>query len=257
VKTLRLLDLNIWNVNEPWTARRDKIIDLIATTAPDVVALQEVRYCDWTADVRHQVDQIIDALPGYRAIWQPAHYWEPGDAHNEGQIEWEGLAILSPHPIVDQALLRLSRNAGDARDHFQRLVLGAQVRTPAGPFWTFNSHYPLSADARTRVAAETLAFVEQTGAGRAYALTGDLNAEPTDPPIQLLSGALTDAWTACHPDQPGYTFPAWGPVKRIDYLFLPPGVEVREIAVLGTVPDRETVSPSDHCALLATLAFEA
>ena len=255
MSVVRLLDLNIWNVNEPWTARRERIVDLIATAAPDVVALQEVRYCDWIADARHQADQIIDSLPGYRSVWQPAHYWQPGEGHNTGRTEWEGLAILSPHPIVDRALLRLSRDPNDERDHFQRLVLGAQVRTPAGSFWTFNTHYPLSAQARTRVAAETLAFVEQVARGQAYALTGDLNAEPEDPPIHHLTGGLTDAWTAHRPGEPGYTFPAWGPFKRIDYVLVPPQVEVREIEILGTVPDRETVSPSDHCALLATLAI--
>ncbi|MBN1642972.1 MAG: endonuclease/exonuclease/phosphatase family protein [Anaerolineae bacterium] len=252
---VRLLDLNIWNVNEPWIARRERIVELIGAAAPDVVALQEVRYCDWTADPRHQADQIADALPGYRSVWQPAHYWQPGHAHNEGLIEWEGLAILSAHPIVDQALLRLSRDDNDDRDSFQRLVLGAQVRAPAGPTWVFNTHYPLSAAARTRVAAETLAFVERVAGGRAYALTGDLNAEPEEPPIRHLLGGLTDAWTARHPGELGYTYPAWGPFKRIDYVLVPSQVQVCEIEILGAVPNRETVSPSDHCAILATLAI--
>lgn len=259
---VRILDLNIWNYNEPWPTRRDLILDLILDTEPDVVALQEIRYRDWTLDPRHQAGQILAGLPGYSAIWHPAHYWPPGGRENMGEKEWEGLAILSPHPVVDQAVLRLSRAPEDPRDNFQRLVQGAQVRTPAGPFWLFNTHYPLSAPARARVAVESLDFCVQTAGDVPFALVGDFNAEPQDLPIRYLTGQaegdghtdrLIDAWVACHPTDPGYTHPAWGPIKRIDYVFVPPTVTVQEIEVVGAVPDRETASPSDHCGLLATL----
>jgi endonuclease/exonuclease/phosphatase family metal-dependent hydrolase len=262
---IRILDLNIWNYNEPWPTRRDLILDLILDTEPDIVALQEIRYRDWTLDPRHQAGQILAGLPGYTATWHPAHYWPQASRETTGEKEWEGLAILSPHPIVDQAVLRLSRAPEDPRDSFQRLVQGAQVRTPAGPFWLFNTHYPLSAPARQRVAAESLAFCLQTAGDVPFALTGDFNAEPQDLPIRYLTGQaendghtdrLIDAWTACHPTGPGYTYPAWGPIKRIDYVFLPATVTAQEIKVVGTVPDRKTAAPSDHCGLLATLSTD-
>jgi endonuclease/exonuclease/phosphatase family metal-dependent hydrolase len=261
MKTIRILDLNIWNYNDPWPTRRDLIADLILDTEPDIVALQEIRYRDWSLDPRHQADQILVGLPGYRCIWHPAHHWPPGKGGNVGDVEWEGLAILSPHPIVDQALLRLSRAPDDPRDNFQRLVQGAQVRTPAGPFWLFNTHYPLSAAARERVAVESLDFV-RTARGEPFAFVGDLNARPGDPPIRHLTGQtgehkphghLIDAWEISHPGEPGYTHPAWGPHQRIDYVLVPSTVAVREMQIVGMVPDRETVSPSDHCGLLATL----
>lgn len=159
-------------------------------------------------------------------------------------------------------MLRLSRALDDPRDSFQRLVLGAQVHTPAGPFWLFDTHYPLSAPARARVAIETASFVTATARNVPFALTGDLNAEPQDLPVRYLTGSaesdeqcssLDDAWTARHPDEPGYTHPAWGPRKRIDYVLIPPAVTVCEIDVVGSVPDETVVSPSDHCGLLAEL----
>jgi endonuclease/exonuclease/phosphatase family metal-dependent hydrolase len=259
---VRILDLNIWNYNEPWEARRERIIDLIRSTVPDVVALQEIRGRDWGTDVRHQADQILARLPGYSAVWEPAHYWQPGQGHNEGRLEWEGLAILSAHPMVDRAVARLSRDPQDERDSFQRLVLGAQVQMPGGPFWVFDTHLPLSAAARARVASEAFHFVRDRAGMVPFAFTGDMNAEPQDLPIRYLTGAvpidgqtgdLVDAWTARHGGEPGYTFPAWGPSKRIDYVFVPSEVHAAEIEALGSVPDRDTVSPSDHCALLATL----
>jgi endonuclease/exonuclease/phosphatase family metal-dependent hydrolase len=259
---IRILDLNIWNYNEPWLARRDRIVDLILDTRPDIVALQEIRYHDWTADPRHQADQILSRLSGYASIWHPAHYWPPRTGDNLGEIKWEGLAILSKHPIVDQAVLHLSRDAGDPRDSFQRLVLGAQVRLPGGPFWLFDTHFPLSEQARNRVVVEALAFVMRTAGDLAFAFTGDLNAQPQDPPIRFLTGQadldgqygnLVDTWAACHPDEPGYTHWAWDPCRRIDYLFIPSTIRVQGISVVGIVPHREAVSPSDHCGLLATL----
>lgn len=95
---VRILDLNIWNYNKPWPERRDRIVDLILDTQPDVVALQEIQYRDWTIDPRHQGDQILAGLAGYASVWQPAHYWTPGRGDNAGELKWEGLAILSPHP---------------------------------------------------------------------------------------------------------------------------------------------------------------
>jgi endonuclease/exonuclease/phosphatase family metal-dependent hydrolase len=259
---IRALDLNIWNYTEPWPARRDLIVDMILDLEPDVVALQEVRYRDWSLDPRHQGDQILAGLPGFDSVWEPAHRWLPGQGHNVGDIEWEGLAILSPHPIVDRALVRLSRSDSDPRDTFQRLVLGALVRTPAGPFWLFNTHFPLSRQARERVAVEVACFCWGTAGDLPFALVGDLNAQPQDTPVRYLTGQveidgqhgdLIDAWTARHPDQAGYTFPAWSPSRRIDYVLVSPGIHVQEMAIVGQVPSQDMVSPSDHCGLLAVL----
>jgi len=265
MSTLRILNLNIWNYNPPWPERRSRIVELIHDTQPDLVALQEIRYHDWLPYPTHQAGQILAGLDGYHHIWRPAHYWAPGHGDNHGQTCWEGLALLSQQPIVDQAHARLSRDLDDPRDAHQRIVLGAQIQTPAGPFWLFDTHYPLGADARARVAVETHEFVRQTAGDRPFCLTGDFNAQPDEFPIRFLSGqtevdgqtgALVDAWRVAHPTEPGHTFPAWGPARRIDYLWLSPTVQVESLAVVGSVPNRETISPSDHCGLLAVVKLQ-
>jgi endonuclease/exonuclease/phosphatase family metal-dependent hydrolase len=257
---IRILDLNIWNYNDPWPIRRDLIVRLIRETNPDMVALQEVRHQDWL-DTHHQADQLLLDLDGYTAVWNPAAYWPPDHDEHKG-LQWEGLAILSRHPIVDRRMVCLERDVTDPHNHFPRLVLGAQVRLPAGPFWLFNTHFPLSAQARKRVAPVALDFVNQTARDLPFAFTGDLNAVPTESPIQYLtgqtkiagqSGNLHDAWTMCHPDQDGYTFSAWEPKKRIDYVFVSPKVKVHTIEIVGKTPHREKPSPSDHCGLLAVI----
>lgn len=257
--TLRILNLNIWNYNAPWPTRCSLIAGLIARTRPDAVALQEVRYQSWL-DNRHQADQILDELSEpYHTIWQPAAYW----ALDEGD-QWEGLAVLSRYPIVDQATVRLERDPNDPRDSFVRRVLGAQIRVGDAHLWVFDTHYPLSEQARARVAPITLDFVRQTAGGHPFVLTGDFNAQPDELPIRFLTGQaeiggvcgdLRDAWTACHPGDVGYTFSAWERFQRIDYLFTGPGVEAPEIEIVGQTPSREITSPSDHCGLLATVRF--
>lgn len=259
--TIRVLDLNIWNYNEPWERRREAIISLILDARPDVVALQEVRYQSWQEDPRHQADQIAAGLPGYHLIWHPAHHW-PTDADSGQAQHWEGLAILSLHPFTDLAVARLSQDFSDPRDHFQRLVLAGQVRTPQGPFWLFNTHFPLSAPARDRVAIESIQFVTQIAGDLPFVFTGDLNAEPQDWPVRFLTGQvdvqgqhspLSDAWVELHPDQPGYTYSAWEPRQRIDYVLVPPMVQVKQMKVVGSVSGPQTISASDHCGLLATV----
>jgi endonuclease/exonuclease/phosphatase family metal-dependent hydrolase len=200
-------------------------------------------------------------LNGYRAVWQPAAYWPPGRGGNQGQ-QWEGLAILSRHAIVDRATVRLEQDLDDPHNHFPRLVLGAQIRSPAGPLWLFDTHFPLSVRARERVAPIALDFVTRTAGGLPFVFTGDFNASPDElcirfftgrEPIGDQKGTLNDAWANCHPGQDGYTFSAWEPRKRIDYAFVSSRVQVREIAIVGNTPNHETHSPSDHCGLLAEL----
>lgn len=259
--TIRILDLNIWNYNDPWEARRDAIVVLILDSQPDIVALQEVRHQSWRDDPRHQADQIVASLPGYHLLWHPAHYWPAEPGSDQGR-QWEGLALLSPHPFTDLAVAHLSRDMNDPRDHFQRLVLAGEIHTHLGPFWLFNTHFPLSGAARERVAVESVQFVAQIAGELPFAFTGDLNAEPQDWPIRFMTGQveagnqrspLTDAWVGRHGAEPGYTYSAWEPSQRIDYLLVPPVVQVKRMEVVGMVPGREHVSPSDHCGLLADL----
>lgn len=257
-----ILDLNIWNYNEPWTKRREGIARTIREASPDLVALQEVRYSSrYPESPHHQADQIAAHLEGYQMVWQPAMYYT---SESPQVTHWEGLAILSRLPVVDRRMVWLARDREDARDEHQRIVLGARVLDAEGPFWLFTTHLSLSAKARERTVVEVLRFARDTAAGEPFALTGDLNAEPHELPIRFLRGEermerrtsnLFDAWTVAHGDEPGYTYSAWEPVKRIDYMFVPEASMVRHIAIAADKPDAEGVYPSDHLGLYAELTW--
>lgn len=262
LNTIKVFNLNIWNYNEPWDVRRELIAEAIRREEADLVALQEIRYLSsYEEDPRHQAEQIAERLSGYSLIWQPAHYYQSCGPDEK----WEGLAILSHLPVVDRRYLLLSRDEGDSNDTLQRIVLGAEVRTPGGAFWLFTTHFPLSARARQRVVCEAYDFVVGTAGPRPFVLTGDFNAEPDSAPIHFLTGrlalerqhgGLVDAWALLHPNEPGFTQPRREPRKRIDYFFVSPPVRIYKITLAATEPDAQGVYPSDHYGLVAKLEFQ-
>jgi len=257
-----ILDLNIWNYNEPWAKRREGIARAIREAAPDLVTLQEVTYLTkYAQDPHTQADQIAARLEGYRCVWQPAEYFvdQPRDA-----VRWEGVAILSRLPIIDLRHLWVPRDLEDVRDSYQRVVLGARVLTSTGPFWIFTTHLSLTWHAPERTILAVYRFVQETAAGEPFAITGDFNAHPDHPWIRFLvgqetlegqTGAWVDAWAAAHPGDPGYTAVAWEPYERIDYVLVPDAGMVRRITIAANRPDAEGIYPSDHLGLYAELLW--
>jgi len=260
--TICLLDLNIWNYNEPWSARRNLIVELIREANADVVALQEIQCRSWLDDPGHQAAQIRARLPEFELIWHPAHYWAPGWGDNLGE-KWEGLAILSRYPIVDQRFRQLTRRREDGASPWLRGVLGGLVRSPDGPFWLFSTH---RSGKRSYAATEVLSFVDGTASGKPFVLTGDFNVTPDSVDIRFLTGQATidgqrgklvDAWAVARPGESGETVLSWKvrPGKRIDYVLISPDVSVIGIRLAGDRPDSEGVYPSDHLALVADLGL--
>jgi len=254
--TIRLLDLNIWNFNDPWPTRRDLIVELIRETGADLVALQEIQYLSWLEDASHQAAQIHVCLPDFEMIWHPAHYYL--------DEQWEGLAILSRYPIVDQRFRQLTRRSQPPTRPWMRGVLGALVRSPDGPFWLFDTH---RSGNRTYATLEVFSFVLETAAGKPFALTGDFNVTPDSDDIRFLTGRieieglrgnLIDAWNVTHPGESGETVQSWEikPGRRIDYVLVTPGVGVRDMYLTGDRPNAEGVYPTDHLGLLADLDIQ-
>jgi len=75
--------------------------------------------------------------------------------------------------------------------------------------------------------------------------------------IQLmLDAGYVDGYRMLHDDK-GYTFPAWDPHVRLDYLFLPRGFRGRlQRCDVITEPKERLRSASDHCPLLSVLSAD-
>jgi endonuclease/exonuclease/phosphatase family metal-dependent hydrolase len=147
-----------------------------------------------------------------------------------------------------------------------RVLLFAELATPAGPLPVFSTHTSGHACHAQAVAA----LVRERRADLPGVLMGDLNAVESSEAIETLLAETesVDAFRKANPDARGST--VWQPViaperrayRRVDYVLLAPGHRfagaVMESRVVvdtpGRLPDGNPLWPSDHYGVLADLA---
>jgi len=220
----------------------DRVAALIRFLEVDVVLLQEV---DRGTERSGRVDQLGELTGGtgmHGAFGKTLDY-QGGDY---------GIAVLSRWPILSDTLVRLRVEPPQERaggSYEPRGALHVLIDAPGGLVHVINTHLDPSADdgyriqeARTvrRIAEAAWADVPRVLVG------GDFNSEPGSRVARLLAqGFLQDAWPGCGED-PGLTYPASGPVKRIDYLLISSAFTCLGAEVVAT----ET---SDHRPVLFVL----
>lgn len=220
----------------------ERVAGIIAHSGADVVLLQEV---DSATRRGNGIDQLasLAARTGMQGVFGSTIEWQGGSF---------GLAVLSRHPITAHRLVPLRTEPLQPRTGYTReprAMLVASVATPHGTLAVINTHLDASRDGTWRLQeAQHLSAVADSllRAGTRVIVGGDLNARPASAELQPFAAAgLRDSWALCGTG-PGFTFPASGPDRRIDYLLLPPGSGCREARVL---PDQA----SDHRALLVEM----
>ncbi|MFF7362920.1 endonuclease/exonuclease/phosphatase family protein [Streptomyces sp. NPDC008125] len=119
-------------------------------------------------------------------------------------------------------------------------------------------HLGLRADERLAQARALLDRVEAMGVGHAV-VGGDLNEVPAGDAFRLIAGRLHDGW-AVRPWGGEHTFPADGPVRRIDAVLTTDGIEVLGCGVPAGLPgigDADLRAATDHLPVLAALRVPA
>lgn len=223
-----------------------KIIDVIRTEAPDIVALQEVdRF--WRRSWHTDQPALLAAALGMNQCYGANLSHNP-DSHADVPHQY-GTLILSRYDILRcrNTFLPSTRPATDtspAVRREQRGLLEALVNVEGVPLRFYNTHLEHTsayADVRT---AQINAAIELIGDFEEDSiLAGDLNAVPTAPEMQPLFAIFRDAWVIANPGDPGFTIeaaPDVEPTRRIDYLLLSP-----DVAVEGGGPDGAAVVRSD------------
>jgi endonuclease/exonuclease/phosphatase family metal-dependent hydrolase len=237
---LTVLTQNIWGGAPFWRLRRGILARFLARTQPDLVGLQEVHAPD-PSSVESQAHELARIVGGYDAVFAAGRITPSGRC--------EGVAILSRHPVVDREICRLTHDPDDTLDRYgPRIVLRALVETPEGQINTFVAHLSLSRRARDRSVLELVALASPQRA-RPGLLMGDLNAEPGEPTVGVLTGVAgewVDAWASANRSGGG-TWPAIAPYRRIDYILTRPrdGWAVRDC--------RRVFTGSDHLGVVARL----
>ncbi len=242
-RTLRVMTYNM----QAGGGHLDSIAAVIRRSGAEVVALQEVDvYWHARSDFADQAAELARQL-GMSARFAPI-YVLPGEAKGAPAREY-GVALLSRLPIVaftNHAITRLSTQAEHASPALMPGFLEATVNVRGVRVRIFNTHLDYRGDpaVRRQQVTESLAIIGE--ATTPVLMFGDFNASPTAPELRPLLSRLHDAWTDSL--NPGFTYPASKPVRRIDYVLTSRHFRVVASHVLDT-------QASDHRPVVVELIF--
>lgn len=258
--SLRAMSFNIRFDNprdgeHAWPHRADRVASVIRFHAPDVVGLQEA--------LRRQIDTLAAALPDYawfgvgrddgkdRGEFSPVFY-----RRDRLELLEEGTFWLSLTPEVpgskgwDAAITRVATWAC-FRD-----------RLTDQAFFFLNTHFDhVGQEARVESAALIRDRIEALADGLPVVVTGDFNVTPDNPAYTTMAGFLADARVVSEtpPHGPegtffGFTVERDTPGRRIDFVFVSPGLRVLRAATL--TDQWHGHYPSDHVPVLADVRLE-
>jgi len=234
-----------------WDRRKDFLVDVLRTEAPDVIGVQEALHA--------QLAYILKALPQYALV---------GVGRDDGVTKGEYSGIL--YRTESLALSRSdtfwfsdapSRVASTSWGNtITRICTWAQFTTPDGrPLYLYNVHLDhQSQPSRERSAALLRTRIEARDPKAPVIVTGDFNAGEKNPAVlaMLEGNILRDTFRVKHPDESTvgtFTGFKFGQVQgeKIDYIFASDEWLVTEAAIVRTAKgDRY---PSDHFPVTATL----
>jgi endonuclease/exonuclease/phosphatase family metal-dependent hydrolase len=216
----------------------DSIIGVIRTAGPDIVGLQEVdvHWAERSAFI-DQASTIARTL-GMELRYAPIYDFR--DSIGGRPPRQFGLALLSRYPIVDFAnrgLTRLSTQDSNPVPRMQPGFLEATIDVRGSSLRVFNTHLDFRRDpaVRRQQVTDMLGWIGTSAVPTV--LLGDLNAPPEAPELQPLFARLRDSWPVSAGT--GFTVPVTDPARRIDYVLVSEGLQVRRAWVPVT-------TASDH-----------
>lgn len=276
---LKVLNLNFWGLGWPWGSDKEVRIralrEELLRGQYDIVLLQEIWY-------REDYNIIASAMP-YITHYESINL---GCSSFLVPLGCSGLTILSRYPITEVRLVPFTHRGSFWRfdgEIFVRKGVGmARIQWEGRTVDVFTTHlvsYNNKDDNRlTRYlqAMETISLIARSDADIAI-FGGDMNAQPVNTPHSpygMLSTVMKDALLGKHPDasiHPAFatfgnaqnTYTHSSQPERIDYLMYRAqnhlNVKVLEFSMplfMARTPEGQTVSLSDHEALLATFWVE-
>lgn len=238
---LKLVTFNIWHNQGDWAARLPLLVAAIRAQHPDVIALQEVLE-DGAIDLPNQAQTLAEALGGYEM------YFVSTDA--EGAPRRYGNAILSRLPVLQHDWKKL-----EPLDDY-RTAIRVRVALGERDIDVVNTHLAWQADAatvRARQIADLMAWLPQDDTP--LIVTGDFNAEQTDPGLATLTGSRF-VTAMPHGTVTTTLNPAKNhPERQIDHIF----AERDHFTISGAtrIGDQPTNGeyPSDHFGVAAVLGL--
>jgi endonuclease/exonuclease/phosphatase family metal-dependent hydrolase len=243
---VRLVTLNTHHgVGDDQRHDLPRLATVLAAADADIVCLQEVdrRFGGRSDDVDQAL--LLSRALDMQLAWGPA-IEQPGDAERG-----YGNALLSRLPLLVSDVHRLP-GGGEPR-----IALRTMVELDGAALWVTTTHLTTgSAEERAAQVAALGALHED--AMETGVLVGDLNADPDAPELGPLRERFGDAWelAAERDDQGagwrfwrhgGATSPARSPHRRIDQVWVTPGIAVASARVL------DAAGATDHLPLAVDL----
>ena len=252
--TIKVGTLNLRGWLDRWLRRRHLVVAEILDERPDLLSLQEIylplRQGYW---LRHELNSRLGRREYELVQQRKAHPWHG---------IFEGIGILSRLPVIATDSVNLGYGG--------RVALRANLELPTGQSMDFvavHLHHPTEArTARLEQSMQLLGWLDQTVTAPLHIVAGDLNERPTGPALKQLKQRLNSAFELNRGMEPAGTYPtalvADPPAEAscFDYILLSPDLaHVSATSVFCNRPDPEdeTLYPSDHIGLLATLEIPA
>jgi len=250
-QTLKLMTYNIRYDNPKdeingWKYRKDKLVNQVNFYEPDIMGIQE--------GLVHQVKFLEDNLHDYKYI---------GVGRDDGKEKGEFAAIYyhtKTMVLLEHGTFWLSETPEEPSigwdASMERICTYGQFNFKATgtKIWVFNAHYDhVGPGSRTNASKLILSKINELINSKhdCVVVMGDLNAEPGQPPIELLSNQYLDAG-ACQdcvvfgPEGTYNGFDINNPLdRRIDYIFVDEEkMHISKYAVLSPLINRKFIS--DH-----------
>lgn len=250
---MKVITLNLRNwTDDHWKERLPLIVADIKAYDADILAFQEVRgkISDPTDNMAQELQ---DQLPDYPDLIVRQAMDYPDIAN------WEGLAILSKLRSTASGVFELP--LGGVDDANKRILMWASYSVSGQTLHVFNNHFSYNTSQAKTNAQNALNDIKDLDSGPSL-FVGDLNVVPDSPEsgaiTYLIDNGWSDMWAKLHPGEPGYTFAATKPDKRIDYQFA--NAELADkISAIDIVFNTEDPAikqfPSDHYGVMTTFAL--
>lgn len=242
-----------------WENRRQQVCQVIERNECDVIGLQEA--------LRFQIDAIREALPVYAEI---------GVGRDDGKTkgEYSGILYRTDRLLVAEAgtfwLSDTPEVPGTMTwgNKITRICTwGRFIHKPSGKaFYHFNTHFDHQSQPSREKSAVLLAQrIRDRKHADPVVVTGDFNAGESNPAVRYLKGDLdldgktpipfVDSFRLLHPEATEvgtfHSFKGDRSRDKIDYIFIQPGAEVLDAAILHDNVDGRY--PSDHYPITARL----
>ena len=210
---------NTWDVENSWTIRKDKVIQILIQYAPSIIGIQE--------GLLSQVQYIDSCLTNYDYV---------GVGRDDGKEQGEFCAIYfdtTRYFVLNHSTFWLSETPDTisvgwdaALERICTYGLFKNKKT-AEEFWVFNTHFDhMGARAREQSSGLILKMINKINLrSLPIILMGDFNSIPDSPPVNKIKTDLSDALQISLEELQGPrgTFNGFNAdlsiEKRIDYIF--------------------------------------